>query len=82
VRYLPAAEHVKVGGDWYDAFAAVDSPTVLVIGDVAGHDGDAAINMAQIRSMVRGVAQIVAGSAAAVLAALDRGMCRLDRACW
>jgi serine phosphatase RsbU (regulator of sigma subunit) len=74
VRYLPAAAHAQVGGDWYDAFTAPDGSTVLVIGDVAGHDGSAAATMAQARGVLRGIAQTVPGSPAAVLAALDRAM--------
>jgi serine phosphatase RsbU (regulator of sigma subunit) len=35
VRYVPAAEHVKIGGDWYDVFGAPDGRIMLVIGDVA-----------------------------------------------
>ncbi len=38
VRYVPAAREAQVGGDWYDAFVQPDGATVLVIGDVVGHD--------------------------------------------
>ena len=42
VRYLPAAEIAQVGGDWYDAFLQPSGATMLVIGDVVGHDTEAA----------------------------------------
>ncbi len=78
VRYLPAAEHVKIGGDWYDAFGAAGGRTVLVIGDVAGHDGDAATTMAQVRDVVRGIAQVLADPPAGQLTALDRALRTLN----
>ena len=39
-HYLPAARATQVGGDWYDAFTTKAGSTLLVVGDVAGHDGD------------------------------------------
>ncbi|MCZ2829046.1 SpoIIE family protein phosphatase [Modestobacter sp. VKM Ac-2986] len=56
VRYLPATEAAAIGGDWYDAFLQPDGATVLVIGDVAGHDIAAAASMGQLRSLLRGIA--------------------------
>ena len=70
-RYVPAAEEVQVGGDWYDVFMVGDGTTCLVIGDVAGHDSDAAVAMAQIRNVLRGIAHAVSDSPAGVLSALD-----------
>ena len=78
VRYLPATRHAEVGGDWYDAFRVPDGTTMLVIGDVAGHDAPAAAVMAQTRGMLRAVAQSVQGSPTAVLSALDRAFTNLD----
>ncbi|TQN44147.1 stage II sporulation protein E [Blastococcus colisei] len=52
VRYTPAAEAAQVGGDWYDAFLQPGGATMLVIGDVAGHDMRAAA-MGQVRTIVR-----------------------------
>ncbi|GGX63352.1 SpoIIE family protein phosphatase [Streptomyces fructofermentans] len=52
-RYLPAPDASHVGGDWYDAFTLPGGDTALVIGDVAGHDLDAAAGMAQLRNMLR-----------------------------
>jgi PAS domain S-box-containing protein len=53
VRYVPAARAAEVGGDWYDAFLQPAGETLLVIGDVIGHDIAAAAAMGQIRSIVR-----------------------------
>jgi PAS domain S-box-containing protein len=55
-RYLPAPDASQVGGDWYDAFALSDGATALAIGDVVGHDLDAAAGMAQLRNMLRAYA--------------------------
>jgi hypothetical protein len=35
-RYLPAAESVRVGGDWYDAIPLQGSRVALMVGDVMG----------------------------------------------
>jgi phosphoserine phosphatase RsbU/P len=72
VRYLPASRHAQVGGDWYDTFPAPDGTTVLVIGDVAGHDAPAAATMAQTRGMLRGIAQAGTASPATLLTTMDR----------
>jgi PAS domain S-box-containing protein len=53
VRYQPAAQEAHVGGDWYDAFLQPDGATVLVIGDVVGHDSRAAAAMGQLRGLIR-----------------------------
>ncbi|WP_309225410.1 SpoIIE family protein phosphatase [Quadrisphaera sp. INWT6] len=55
VRYAPAAEAAQVGGDWYDAFLQPGGATVLVIGDVVGHDTQAAAAMSQVRTLLRGI---------------------------
>ena len=55
-RYMPAAQMAQIGGDWYDAFSTATGSTLLIVGDVAGHDGDAAAGMAQLRNVLRGLA--------------------------
>ncbi|MFG3078482.1 SpoIIE family protein phosphatase [Streptomyces sp. NPDC048225] len=55
-RYLPAPHASSVGGDWYDAFALSPGAHALAIGDVVGHDLDAAAGMAQVRNMLRAFA--------------------------
>ncbi|MEU6220811.1 SpoIIE family protein phosphatase [Streptomyces sp. NPDC047022] len=56
VRYLAAPDASQVGGDWYDAFTLPDGATALAIGDVVGHDLDAAAGMAQLRNILRAYA--------------------------
>ncbi|MFF5719180.1 SpoIIE family protein phosphatase [Streptomyces buecherae] len=55
-RYLASPTADEVGGDWYDAFVLRDGATVLIIGDVAGHDLDAAVTMSRTRNMLRALA--------------------------
>ena len=77
VRYLPADQHAQVGGDWYDAFPLPGGSTMLVIGDVAGHDVSAAATMAQARGVLRGIASTMDASPAGVLSCLDESLQRL-----
>ncbi|KGM02801.1 histidine kinase [Cellulomonas cellasea DSM 20118] len=74
VRYQPAAEAAEVGGDWYDAFRQPDGATVLVIGDVMGHDITAAADMSQVRSLLRGIAYATGATPAGILSTLDAAM--------
>jgi len=78
VTYQPAQQVAQVGGDWYDAFRTGAAATSIVIGDVAGHDQDAAATMAQVRNIVRGIAQVLERPPSVVLDALDRALDRLD----
>lgn len=78
VRYQPAAQLALVGGDWYDAFIAPDGSTSIVIGDVAGHDRDAAAAMGQLRNVLRGVSQTLGEPPASVLTVLDGAVARLE----
>ena len=71
VRYVPAAQAAQVGGDWYDAFLQPDGATVLVIGDVVGHDTAAAAAMGQVRGLLRGIAFTTGEGPAEVLTRLD-----------
>jgi serine phosphatase RsbU (regulator of sigma subunit) len=74
VRYLPAAHDSQVGGDWYDVFQQPDGATMLVIGDVVGHDTEAAACMGQLRGLLRGIAYDSADGPAGALRRLDRAM--------
>lgn len=77
-RYLPAVEAARVGGDWYDAFEQPDGATVVVIGDVAGHDIAAARAMGQLRGLLRGIATYSNAAPAEVLRGLDASMAVLQ----
>ena len=74
VRYVPATESAKVGGDWYDAFLQPSGTTMLVIGDVVGHDIEAAAAMGQLRGLLRGIAAYSDAGPAEVLRGLDAAM--------
>jgi PAS domain S-box-containing protein len=74
VRYVPAARAAEVGGDWYDAFLQPAGATVLVIGDVVGHDAQAAATMGQARTIVRALGARDDGGPAAVLREVERVM--------
>ncbi|GAA0262690.1 SpoIIE family protein phosphatase [Cryptosporangium japonicum] len=52
--YLAVADRIDVGGDWYDAFGLPDGRIALSIGDVVGHDQQAAAIMGQVRAINRG----------------------------
>ncbi|MET0765075.1 MAG: SpoIIE family protein phosphatase [Blastococcus sp.] len=77
VRYLPAAEAARVGGDWYDAFLQPGGTTMLVIGDVVGHDTEAAAAMGQLRGLLRGIATYSDAGPVEVLRGLDASMATL-----
>nr|WP_246314907.1 PP2C family protein-serine/threonine phosphatase [Kineococcus aurantiacus] len=56
-RYLPwSTTDEQVGGDWYDVIPLPDDGVLLLIGDVAGHDTEAAARMGRVRSMFRALA--------------------------
>jgi serine phosphatase RsbU (regulator of sigma subunit) len=56
--YAPAREGLDVGGDWYDAFPMPDGTAGVAIGDVQGHDVEAAAVVAQVRAGLRGIATV------------------------
>ncbi|WP_282792813.1 SpoIIE family protein phosphatase [Streptomyces sp. CC224B] len=70
-RYAPSSTTAQVGGDWFDAFTLPDGGTALVIGDVSGHDLNAAVTMSQLRNMLRGIAVDCQDRPAEVLRRLD-----------
>jgi PAS domain S-box-containing protein len=74
VRYVPAAEAARVGGDWYDAFTQRGGTPVLVIGDVVGHDTAAAAAMGQLRALLRGISHYSGAGPAEVLRGLDEAI--------
>jgi serine phosphatase RsbU (regulator of sigma subunit)/PAS domain-containing protein len=77
VRYRPATKGIAIGGDWYDSFQQPDGDTVLVIGDVVGHDLEAAATMGQLKTTVRAIAYDRQERPAQVLARADRAVAGL-----
>ncbi|POX46845.1 PAS domain S-box protein [Streptomyces sp. Ru71] len=71
-RYVPSSTTAEVGGDWYDAFVMPSGDTALVIGDVSGHDLQAAVAMSALRNMLRGLAVDSQEPPGDVLRRLDR----------
>lgn len=55
-RYLPGAEGVEVGGDFYDVLPLGDDRLFLAVGDVMGRGVRAAATMGQVRTAVRAYA--------------------------
>jgi serine phosphatase RsbU (regulator of sigma subunit) len=55
-RYAPARDGLDIGGDWYDVFPMPDGSIGFAIGDVQGHDVEAAAYMGQVRTCLRAVA--------------------------
>jgi serine phosphatase RsbU (regulator of sigma subunit) len=78
VRYRPAVQEAQVGGDWYDSFLTSTAVLSLVVGDITGHDRQAAAVMGQTRNLLRGVAYTLGEPPAAVLGALDRALRDLE----
>jgi serine phosphatase RsbU (regulator of sigma subunit) len=54
--YVAGADDQQVGGDWFDVFELPSGQVAVVIGDVMGHDVDAAATMAQVRAALRSYA--------------------------
>jgi serine phosphatase RsbU (regulator of sigma subunit) len=78
VRYRPATRGIAIGGDWYDAFLQPDGDTVLVIGDVMGHDIEAAAAMGQVKTLVRGIGYDRVDEPAGLLRRVDHAVVGLD----
>ncbi len=78
--YHPADSAAEVGGDWYDAVRLSADALALSIGDIAGHDLDAAMAMGRVNSILRGLAydRGPAASPASTLGRLDRIVQALD----
>ncbi|MGI4894772.1 MAG: SpoIIE family protein phosphatase [Janthinobacterium lividum] len=55
-RYVAASAGEQVGGDWYDGVQLPDGTTLVVIGDVSGHDIAAAAEMGRLRIALRALA--------------------------
>ena len=52
-RYVPASDFAAIGGDWHDVVALPDGSVALTIGDVVGHDLNAAVTMSRLRNAVQ-----------------------------
>ncbi|MEU5519831.1 SpoIIE family protein phosphatase [Streptomyces sp. NPDC047860] len=70
-RYLPAARGLGIGGDFYDLIRLDEHSVGAAIGDVQGHNVDAAALMGQVRTAVHAHAT-VGSSPDRVLAGTNR----------
>ncbi len=77
-RYVPSHAGDQVGGDWYDAFGTAEGVTVAAIGDVTGHDMQAAATMGQLRTLLRAFAYDRGERPSRTLRRLDRAAAGLD----
>lgn len=75
--YRASALGAEVGGDWYDAVQLPGGAVGLAIGDVMGHDVDAAIVMGGLRSALHTYA-LEGATPSEVLARLDAHFRSLD----
>lgn len=70
-RYEAGVDGNAAGGDFYDAFCLPDGQLAVVLGDVAGHDVQAAALMGQVRAALRALA-LTDPAPEQVLTGLDR----------
>jgi GAF domain-containing protein/anti-sigma regulatory factor (Ser/Thr protein kinase) len=70
-RYDAGVDGNAAGGDFYDAFRLTNGRLAVVLGDVAGHDVEAAALMGQVRAALRALA-LSDPDPATVLSGLDR----------
>ncbi len=69
--YITGSEAMQVGGDWYEIFHAPDGRVVVVVGDVVGHNAEAAAAMGQLRAGLLAMTPFVDGP--------NQLLCELDR---
>lgn len=75
--YLPGSADQQVGGDWYDGFELDGGRVGLAIGDVLGHDIQAAALMSQVQTALRAYA-VIGESPGAVLDRLEALLATLE----
>lgn len=78
-RYLPAAEHSQIGGDWYEVVPIGAARVGVSVGDVVGKGAAAAAVMGQLRSALTGFL-LDGHSPADALRRLDTFAARVDGA--
>ena len=80
-KYLPAADDLAVGGDWYDILPASKDRVALIVGDAVGHGIDSVTAMGQLRSAMAVLASMEVEPGAA-LEVLDQFALSLPNARW
>jgi anti-sigma regulatory factor (Ser/Thr protein kinase) len=79
VRYRPAVEGDRVGGDWFDLFEVAPDQLAVAVGDIVGKGVQAAAVMGQMRSALRALARF-ADDPGQALDELDRFSVDVDGA--
>ena len=79
LRYLPAGEGLKAGGDWYDVIALPGDRVGVAVGDVVGRGVQAAAVMGQLQSALRAFA-LDGDPPAVVIGKLSRFAERVEQA--
>ncbi|MDX2644840.1 SpoIIE family protein phosphatase [Streptomyces sp. PA03-1a] len=74
-RYMPATRGIDIGGDFYDVIRLDTTTCAVTIGDVQGHNVNAAALMGEVRTAVRATA---GASPSEVLARSNRLLVDLD----
>lgn len=74
VRYQPAEQVARVGGDWFDLVHLPGDRTLLAVGDVAGHGMPAAATMARMRHALSALA-VTTDDPAQLLRYLNQMVC-------
>ncbi|WP_432545204.1 ATP-binding SpoIIE family protein phosphatase [Kineococcus sp. SYSU DK002] len=78
VSYRPAGPNAVIGGDWYDVVTRRAGDTLVVVGDIAGHDRHASAGMVQTRAVFRGIAWDSSDGPARLLDRLDAAVAALQ----
>jgi serine phosphatase RsbU (regulator of sigma subunit) len=76
-RFMPAGDHLSVGGDFYDVFPSGDETWTMIIGDVSGKGAQAAAVTSLARHTLR-AASMLGADPGANLALLNRALAADD----
>lgn len=71
-RYIAAEGVLEVGGDWYDTFTWPDGRVGAIVGDVVGHDLEAAAHMGRLRAATGALIPSGESRTSTIIGALDR----------
>ena len=71
-QYRAADDVMQVGGDWYDTFCWESGHVAVMVGDVVGHDPEAAARMGRLRAATAALIPVGPAEPVAILQSLDR----------
>ncbi len=70
-HYVAADDALQVGGDWYDTFTWETGEIAIMVGDVVGHDLEAAARMGRLRAATGALVPLGPPRPSEILRALD-----------